>query len=679
MTHAHPASAATGAMAQPAAEQIARAAFFGNPSRTAATISPDGAHIAFLAPLDGVLNVWVAPVGAISEAKVLSRETERPIGAFFWAPDSSRVLYLQDQGGAEDYLLYGVALGGGRTVGLTPFAKTTARIVGVSRHVHDAILIGLNNRDARWHDVWRLDPESGALTLVWENPGGYAAVFADRELNLVLAQRSLADGGSQFERFDEGLRLTTLFSIDLEDSLSTGVISVRDRACIYLIDSRGRDAAALCRMDAGSGETKVIAQDARADIGGSIRDPRTGDVEAYSVNYLTRRWTGLTPEAASDISLVNRLAGGEWLVTSQSDDDRLWTVLVDRVSEPASFHLFDRQTKAFTKLFTTRPELEGKTLAAMQPLEVRARDGLTLVCYLSLPPGAHGSGAEGDGRPQRPLPMVLLVHGGPWGRDVYGYNAYHQWLANRGYAVLSVNFRGSTGFGKSFITAGDRQWGAAMHDDLLDAADEAVKRGITTPGAIAIMGGSYGGYAVLAGLTMTPEVFACGVDIVGPSNLITLLETIPPYWAAIYEQFAQRMGDPRTPEGRALLVERSPLTHADKISAPLLIGQGANDPRVNKRESDQIVEAMKARGIPVTYVNYPDEGHGFHRPENNISFNAIIEGFLARCLGGANEPIGGDFAGASLEVLEGAQHVEGLTAALAGRNGPTAAAGAGRL
>jgi len=260
--------------------------------------------------------------------------------------------------------------------------------------------------------------------------------------------------------------------------------------------------------------------------------------------------------------------------------------------------------------------------------------------------------------------MVLLVHGGPWGRDVLGFDSTHQWLANRGYAVLSVNYRSSTGFGKAFISAGDLEWGRAMHHDLLDSVDWAVRAGVTTADMVCIMGGSYGGYATLVGVAMTPDVFRCGVEIVGPSNLVTLLETVPPYWGAIYEQFAQRMGDPRTEDGRALLRERSPVNYAQQIKVPLLIGQGANDARVNKRESDQIVAAMKAHGVPVTYVLYPDEGHGFRRPENNTAFNAVTEGFLATCLGGAAEPIGDDFQSSSIQVLEGADLVDGLAAAL---------------
>jgi dipeptidyl aminopeptidase/acylaminoacyl peptidase len=315
-----------------------------------------------------------------------------------------------------------------------------------------------------------------------------------------------------------------------------------------------------------------------------------------------------------------------------------------------------------TRLFVARPELEGAPLVPMFPEEIKSRDGLNLVSYLSLPRSVD---PKGSGKPSHPVPMVLFVHGGPWARDSFGSNRSHQWLANRGYAVLSVNYRGSTGFGKSFISKGDLQWGRKMHDDLLDAVDWAVKNGITTRDKVAIMGGSYGGYATLAGMAFTPTTFACGVDIVGPSNLFTLLQTIPPYWEAGKQQFYKRMGDPTTEEGRALLKERSPLNFADRISRPLLIGQGANDPRVNVRESDQIVAAMEAKHIPVTYVVFPDEGHGFARPVNNIAFNAVAENFLAPCLGGRAEPIGEALQASTAQVKQGAENVPGLSAAAA--------------
>ncbi|HEY1709699.1 MAG TPA: S9 family peptidase [Rhizomicrobium sp.] len=650
------------AIAQPAAVQIPRSMFFGNPSRAAATVSPDGRNVAFLAPRNGVLNIWVAPVNAPDKARPLSDEKTRPIPAFFWAPDSSRLLYLQDTGGTENYLLYGVSLDG-KTQAYTPFDKTRVEPIAISPDVKDAVLIGINNRDPQWHDVYKLNPTSGKLTLVWQNPGGYSGVVAERKLHLVLAQKSLEDGGSQIERFGADGKLTPVFKFGLEDSLTTAPLGATDSHHVYFLDSRNRDTAALDVLNPATGATKIVAEDAKADLEEPVVNPMTGEPEAYTVNYLRPVWHPLGKTVATDIDALNTAAGnGLWRIASQSDDDRIWTVQIDRITEPSSYYLYDRGTKKLTKLFTTRPELEGKPLAPMYPLEIKARDGLTLVSYLSLPPG---SDKDGDGVPDHPLPMVLFVHGGPWGRDVLGYGSWHQWLANRGYAVLSVNYRASTGFGKAFISAGDLQWGRKMHDDLLDAVDYAVDHRITTPDMVAIAGGSYGGYATLAGVTMTPDKFRCGVDIVGPSNLFTLLQTIPPYWKALFNQFAQRMGDPRTDAGRAMLKERSPLTYVDQIKVPLLIGAGANDPRVNKRESDQIVAAMKAKGIPVTYVLFPDEGHGFHRPENNIAFNAVAESFLGKCLGGAVEPIGADFHGSSITVPEGAANVAGVQTAMA--------------
>jgi dipeptidyl aminopeptidase/acylaminoacyl peptidase len=335
--------------------------------------------------------------------------------------------------------------------------------------------------------------------------------------------------------------------------------------------------------------------------------------------------------------------------------------VTDDALAPASAYLYDRKAGTITKLFDQRPALAKAPLVPMQSLELKARDGLTLISYLSLPPG---SDTNGDGVPESPVPMVLNVHGGPWGRDTYGFDNEHQWLANRGYAVLSVNYRGSTGLGKGFVNASNKEWAGKMHDDLLDAVEWAVKQRVTTSDKVAIYGGSYGGYATLVGMTFTPDAFACGVDIVGPSNLATLLASIPPYWKSFYEEFAVRVGDPRTEEGKKLLADRSPISRVDAIKKPLLIAQGANDPRVKRAESDQIVKAMKDKNLPVTYVLYPEEGHGFAQPANRTSFYAIAEGFLSQCLGGRYQPVGDDFKGAKLEVLEGQQYVPGLEAAL---------------
>ena len=642
-------------------ELIPRQVLLGNPSRSNAQLSPDGQRIAYLAPRDGVMNIWVAPVGAIDEATPVTDERVRPIRSYFWSPDSQQVLFIQDKGGNEDFLLYGVNLESGATRNYTPFEGVLVVLVGASVTIKDEILIGLNNRDPRWHDVYRLNLDSGEMSLVRQNDG-YAGFLADDALALRLAVRPLPDGGMLAERIDAAGELHPLITIPSEDSLTTNILGMpRDANYAYMLDSRGRDTGVLARLDLETGATEVIARGRRADIGGLMTHPVTGQAEAYAEDYLVNRWYPIGDAVKADIEFLDREARGQWSVTSRSHDDQRWTVVIDRVTEPAAIWLYDRAARRLDKLFTIRPDLEGYALAPMHPVEITSRDGKTLVSYLSLPPHMD---PEGKGVPSEPLPMVLNVHGGPWARDSFGYRADHQWLANRGYAVLSVNFRGSTGFGKDFVNAGDLEWGRKMHDDLLDAVEWAIARGITTREQVAIFGGSYGGYAVLWGVTNTPEAFACGVDIVGPSNLKTLIDSVPAYWAAFFEQLARRVGDPRTEEGLALLHERSPLTYVDNISKPLLIAQGANDPRVKQAESDQIVDAMTARGIPVTYVLYPDEGHGFAVPENNLSFYAVAEGFLAHCLGGRVEPVGNDFRGASIQVPTGADYVPGLAEAL---------------
>lgn len=622
---------------------IPRRVLFGNPERAAPVLSPDGSRLAYLAPVNGVMNVWVGPTADIAQAHPVTHETVRPLRQFFFSPDGSRILYLQDKGGTEDFLLYGVNLADGKETAYTPFPKTRVEIAGASPLVKDAILVGLNNRDPQWHDLYRLELATGKLTLL-RRGDGYAGFVADFNLVPRLAQKANDDGSYTIETILPDGGTKTLLDIPFADGLTTSIAGIpKDAGYAYIVDSRGRDKAALGTINLATGVEKIIAEDPRADLGGALSDPQTGRVHAYAVEYLRNTYVPLDPTYQEDIDFLNREARGDWGQTSATDDDRLWTVAIDRVTEPAAFYLYDRRAHTLTKLYTARPALEKFPLLPMQTAEIPARDGMTLTAYLTTPPAAPGA---------RP-PLVLDVHGGPWARDSYGYNPTHQWLANRGYAVLSVNFRGSTGFGKAFVAAGDKQWGRKMQDDLLDAVEWAVKRGVTDRSTIAITGGSYGGYATLAALTMTPKVFACGVDIVGPSNLFTLLQTIPPYWKSGFEQMVQRMGDPRTEAGRALLKERSPLTYADKIERPLLIGQGANDPRVNKRESDQIVAAMQAKKIPVTYVLYPDEGHGFARPENRISFNAVEEEFLAGCLHGRAEPVGDDFKGASLQILAG--------------------------
>ena len=641
---------------------IERAKLFGNPSRAGAQLSPDGKWISWLAPRDGVLNLWLAPVDRLGDARPLTNSRDRPIRQQFWAPDGSMVLYIQDKQGDENFLLYGIDVATGGERNLTPFEKTQVRVIKTSPVIRDRILVGLNNRDPRWHDVHSLDLKTGKLTEVLRGDG-LVSVVADANLVPRLAARPNAQGGFDFLRItDEGIEARPIASTNLEDAMTTQPVGyTTDGRTLYWIDGRGRDTVALIAEDTASGTTRVVGANPRADISATLADPASGAVQAYAVNYLRSEWTALDDSIGKDLAWLRSQLGGDIYVTSRTDDDGLWIVGVDPVVAPPSVHLFDRRARKLERLYVSRPELEGAPLQPMHPVEIKARDGLTLPSYLTLPPGTD---PDGDGRPAAAVPMVLLVHGGPWARDQYGYNPYHQWLANRGYAVLSVNFRGSTGFGKSFIAAGDREWARKMHDDLLDAVEWAVARGVAQRDKVAIMGGSYGGYATLVGLTFTPTTFACGVDIVGPSNLETLLASIPPYWTAIKEQFNQRIGNPETEEGRALLRERSPLYKAGQIVRPLLIGQGANDPRVKQAESLQIVTAMLERELPVTYVVFPDEGHGFARPENNIAFNAVAESFLAGCLGGRAEAIGATLKASTAKVLEGAKYVPGLEDAL---------------
>lgn len=641
---------------------IERSALFGNPERASARLSPDGQWLSWTAPVDGVMNLHVAPAASPDQVRVMTSEKVRPVRQYFWSPDSRKLLFIQDKGGDENFLLYSVDVATAKQSNLTPFTKTRVVPIGMSHRHKDRMLVGLNNRDAKWHDVYSLNLNSGKLTLVMRNDR-YASFVADDNLNIRLATISRNDGGTDFYRVtNKRVDAKPFASTMLEDALTTEARGYSyDGSTLYWIDSRGRNTAALVAQDSVSGATSVVAENSRADIADLLVNPNTGRVDAWLDEYLKPTWVGLNDNMSASMKWLEHQMGGPFFVQSRTDDDARWIVSSDVAEKAASTYLFDRKAGTLTKLYTSRPALAGAPLQPMWPVEVKARDGQTLVSYLTLPAYAD---PDKDGKADVRSPMVLFVHGGPWARDYYGYNSYHQWFANRGYSVLSVNYRASTGFGKAFVNAGNLQWGKSMHDDLIDAVDWAVANNVTSPDKVAIEGGSYGGYATLAGLTLTPDKFACGVDIVGPSNLFTLLKTIPPYWESFKQQFYQRMGDPTTEAGRAILTAASPLTHVDKIKKPLLIGQGANDPRVNQAESDQIVAAMKAKGIPVTYVLFPDEGHGFARPVNNIAFNAINEAFLEKCLGGRAEPIGNALVGSTAKVPHGAEYAPGLSAAL---------------
>jgi dipeptidyl aminopeptidase/acylaminoacyl peptidase len=639
---------------------IPRSALFGNPEKTQARISPDGKHVSYIAPVNGVLNVWVGPRDDPSAAKAITNDVKRGIRQHFWAFDNKHVLYLQDEGGDENWHVYAVDVATATAKDLTPLKGVQARVVDLSWKKPGVVAIGLNDRAPEWHDLYEVSIATAKRTLVEKNEQEFSGYDLDFDLKPKLAQKSLPDGTEIFRK--AGGKWVSLLTFGQEDSQTTGTIGIEGTGTTALMQSSvGRDKSALVRIDLATGKSTVLGASEQADVETIWVDPKTHAPQAYTVNYLKPEITVISPTVQKDVTFLTKELGDGFAVSSRTLDDSTWTVVSDDAQAPASAYLYDRKAAKLTKLFDSRPALVKAPLVPMQSLELKSRDGMTLVSYLSLPPGAD---TNGDGRPEKPVPLVLNVHGGPWGRDAYGFDNEHQWFANRGYAVLAVNFRSSTGLGKSFVNAGNKEWGKKMHDDLLDAVEWAVKEKITTSDKVAIYGGSYGGYAALAGLTFTPDTFACGISIVGPSNLNTLFASIPPYWKAFFEELALRVGDPRTEEGKKLLTERSPLTYAAAIKKPLLIGQGANDPRVKQAESDQIVKAMKDKGIPVTYVLYPDEGHGFARPPNRTSFYAIAEGFLAQCLGGRYEPVGNDFKGSSVKVLEGAQHVQGLEAAL---------------
>ncbi len=639
-----------------------RRTLFGNPDRAQPKLSPDGKRLAFLAPHEGVINVWVGPADDPGAAKPVTAEKVRAIRQYEWAFNNRDLLYLQDKSGDENWRLYAVDLGAGSKVtDLSPLDGVSARLAGQSHRAPDEVLVGLNDRDKRYHDLYRVNVRTGARKLVVRNDG-FQGFDVDESLAVRFAHRPTPDGSTELLEPDGAKGWRPFSSIGPDDSETTLVLGF-DKAgkSVFLVDSRGRDTGALFAVDLKTKKATLVAEDPKADVDNVLAHPTEARVQAVRSSYERAKWQIVDKAIEPDFEALQKVAEGDLNVVSRSLDDKRWIVSFSVSDGPLRYYRYDRPTKRATFLFSNNQALEGAKLAPMRPVVVKARDGLDLVSYLTLPPG---SDPDGDGRPQQPSAMVLLVHGGPWGRDQFGLNPTHQWLASRGYAVLSVNFRGSTGFGKKFVNAGDRQWGAKMHEDLADAIEWAARAGVADRARVGIMGTSYGGYATLAGLTFTPDLFACGADIVGPSNLVTLLETVPPYWAPLVERFARRVGDHRTPEGKRFLTERSPLTYADRIKKPLLIGQGANDPRVKQAESDQIVKAMTEKGIPVTYVLYPDEGHGFARPENRQSFNAVAEVFFAQCLGGVYEPVGRDFEGSSIKVPAGAANVYGLAAAL---------------
>jgi dipeptidyl aminopeptidase/acylaminoacyl peptidase len=612
-----------------APDLIPREVLFGNPERTNPHLSPDGKLLAYLAPdKKNVLQVFVRTVGQ-QDDRQLTRDKKRGIRMYFWAYDGQHLLYLQDTDGDENFHVHSADIKTGLVRDLTPFQGVRASGVELSPDVPNEALIALNVRDRGKFDMYRVNLKSGAVELDTENPGTVVGWTADADFKIRAALATTPqDGGSDLlvrEAVDKPWTKLRHWNFE-EEGHPIGFS--KDGKTLYLEGNHDANTSRLLALDLATGKESVLAEDDTYDVGGTLVHPTRHTIQAVAINRDKRDWKVLDNDIAEDFKGLGKVRSGQFSVVSRDLSDKTWLVAYETDDGPTTYHVYDRSTHQAQLLFSSQPKLEGLSLSAMKPISFQSRDGLTIHGYLTTPVGGEAKN----------MPTVLLVHGGPWGRDTWGFNPMAQWLANRGYAVLQVNFRGSAGYGKKFLNAGNREWGGKMHDDLLDAVEWVVREGVANPKKVAIMGGSYGGYATLVGLTFSPDVFACGVDIVGPSNIISLLKTIPPYWAPMKAMFAKRVGDVEKEE--EFVKSRSPLFKVDQIKVPLLIGQGANDPRVNQAESDQIVAALRKANKPVEYVVYTDEGHGFARPENRLHFYALAESFLAKHLGGRCEPVG---------------------------------------
>ena len=615
-----------------------RQLFFGDPEIAGAQISPDGGFIAFLKPLNGTLNIWVKRAQEpFEKARPLTADTKRPIFGFFWSRDGKLILFGQDQGGDENYNVYAVDPAAPPAPGqrvpaarnLTDVKKVRAAIYAVPKADPDTIYIGLNDRDPAWHDLYKLKLSTGERTLLRKNTERLTGWVFDRKGQLRLATRSAENGDTELLRVDpDGFK--KIYSCSIFETCYP-VRFHKDTQRVYVVTNRGDvDLTRLVLLDPATGGEELVETDplGRVDLDFAKFSDRTDELIATSyLDDKARVYWKDKAFAADDELLRQRLPGKEIFFGSGTRDERLFLVSAESDTEPGETYLFDRATKKLTLQYRIFDKIPRQHLAEMKPIHYPSSDGLEIPAYLTLPKGV----------PAKDLPLVVFPHGGPWGRDNWRYDPFAQLLANRGYAVLQPNFRASTGYGKKFLNAGNHEWGQKMQDDITWGVKHLVAAGIADPQRVGIMGGSYGGYATLAGLAFTPDVYAAGVSIVGPSNLITLLDSIPPYWEAIRKTFTERMGDPSTPEGRAQLERQSPLNSAGSIKAPLLVVQGANDPRVNKAESDRIVVALRERGFPVEYIVAPDEGHGFERPVNNLAMMAAAEKFLARHLGGRHQ------------------------------------------
>jgi dipeptidyl aminopeptidase/acylaminoacyl peptidase len=613
---------------------IDRELIFGNPEIAAAQLSPNGQYLAFLKPWKDTRNVYVKAVGEpFSAARLLTTESKRPIAGYFWTRDSKDILYVKDHDGDENFNVYAVDPSAKPEAGAdAPPSRDLTGLKGVRVELYEApksdpdiVYIGLNDRDKAWHDLYKLKISTGEKTLLRKNTDRVTDWVFDLKGQLRLATRNAENGDTEILRVDAD-KFTPVYSCSVFETCAPLHFST-DGNRAYMETNKGADLISLVLFDPATGKTEMVESDplGKVDLGGALFSEANDElVETWYIHDRVKTYFKDKAFGADNHWLEEHYKGKEISVVSRTRDERYWLFTAASDTEPGETVLFDRKTRELTPQYKIREKLPRADLAEMKSVTYKSSDGLEIPAYLTLPKGV----------PAKNLPTLIIPHGGPWGRDEWGYNSFAQFFANRGYAVLMPNFRGSTGYGRKYLDAGNLQWGRLMQDDLTWGVKYLVAEGIADPKRVGIIGGSYGGYATLAGVAFTPDVYAAAVDICGPSNLITLMESIPPYWEAARKTFAVRMGDVSTADGKAVLTAASPLNSTNKIKTPLLVAQGANDPRVNRREAEQIVIALRDRGFPVDYVLAPDEGHGFARPVNNLALFMESEKFLAQYLGG---------------------------------------------
>ncbi len=619
-------------------EVVDRAIFFDNPEIAAGQLSPDGMKVSFMKEHDGIMNVWVKAIDAKFEEAKLLTASESPIPGYFWTDDSKYILYVNDNKGDENFNIYAVNPNAEVSAdevapiskNLTPMEEVRIFIYQVSKKNPDELMVGINDRDKAWHDLYKLTISTGELEKLLENDNRYTGYYFDWEENLRMASRTDEDGNNQILRLEPDGTFEDIYSTNTKE---TAYVSgwTKDNELCYLVSDKGDvNLRTLYTLNPNTGEVVKIESDPenKVDFGSLFVNDNTREIIATSYTYDKRkRYFKDKKWEANFKYLQKEFPGKEVGFTSFTKDYSKMLVVAYGDKYASDVYYFDPASKELIHQYTPRPRLKEieKHLSAMKPISYKSSDGLDIPGYLSLPSGVEAKN----------LPTVILPHGGPKGpRDTWGYRSIVQFLSSRGYAVMQPNFRASGGYGKAFMNAGDKEWGKLMQDDITWGVKYLIDEGITDADRVAIMGISYGGYATLAGLAYTPDLYACGVDIVGPSNLFTLMESIPPYWEAGRIRLYEMVGDPETEEGQKLMREASPLFSADKISKPLLVVQGANDPRVKKAEADQIVMALRENGHPVEYLLAEDEGHGFRKPLNNMAMYARVEQFLSKHIGG---------------------------------------------